>query len=59
MDFKLIEKLVDMTLEKKVCPKGYRWCTKTNKCIPDEQGLKGKGRGLGRGNKRPPGKDRR
>ena len=33
---------------KKSCPKGYRWCPITKKCILDNDG-KGKGRRMGRG----------
>jgi len=52
--YDMIDKLVDMTLEDKKCPDGYRWCTFTKKCVPEGQEEKGTGRGLGRGQGKGP-----
>ena len=49
---KFIDVVVDLTLEQKVCPEGYRWCMHMKKCVPagEEKGMgQQKGRGMGDG----------
>ncbi len=52
--YDVINKLVDLTLEGKKCPEGYRWCKFEKKCVPVGQPEKGTGRGLGRGQGKGP-----
>jgi len=46
---KFIDVIVDLTLEQKVCPEGYRWCMHQKKCVPVGEKEKGTGQQMGRG----------
>ena len=53
-DLNIIDKLVDLTLEERKCPEGFRWCNIKKKCIEDPEAKKGHGQGLHRGQGKGP-----